>query len=104
MLRFIARSLGLWLLAGALVALVVDGARSIAASEIVLTPLAALWLAISPTSLDAARVSVESRLHPWLWDPLIATLLLAPASAALALVGAGFLYVGQKPSPPLPER
>src|SRR5690606_5071230 len=51
MLRFIARFLGLWLLAGALVALVIDGARTIAASQMVMTPLGGLWRDTSPGSL-----------------------------------------------------
>ena len=40
MLRFLSRFLGFWLVAAALVAGVVDGAKSIAASALVITPLA----------------------------------------------------------------
>src|SRR5918993_2587544 len=62
MLRFLLRTLGIWLLAGALVAVVMDGARSIAASAPVLTPLAEVWRELAPASLDQARFAVEEEL------------------------------------------
>ncbi len=103
MLRFIARFLGLWLLAGALVALVVDGARTIAASQMVMTSLGALWRQASPESLEAAREAVGSTSAPWLWDSVIVWVLLAPTFAMLAALGAFLLFLGQKRRPEMPE-
>jgi hypothetical protein len=103
MLRFLARFSGLWLLAGALVALVVDGARTIAAAEMVTTPLMALWLHAGPASLEAMRLAVERSIHPWLWDPVLMAVLGLPGFAVMAGLGALLLWAGRKRRPRLPE-
>lgn len=78
MFRFLARFIGLWLVAGALIALVVDGAKSIAAGSIVTTPLGQLWYDLDPASLNTAQAAIERHVHPGLWDPVILAVLLAP--------------------------
>ena len=52
MIGFIARFVGLWLIAGALVALVIDGTKTIAASHLTVTPLGLAWFALSPAIAD----------------------------------------------------
>jgi hypothetical protein len=97
MLRFLLRTLGIWLLAGALVAVVMDGARSIAASAPVLTPLAEVWRELAPASLDQARFAVEEELAlPALWDLLAAGPLAAPAWLVLGALGLLFIIVGRR--------
>lgn len=103
MLRFLARFLAMWLLAGALVALVVDGARTISSGELVLTPIAELWEQVGPGSLEAARSAVETSVGAWLWDPVLVWVLQAPAFIFLVVLGSLLLWVGQKPRPVLPE-
>ncbi|MEJ8570840.1 hypothetical protein [Microbaculum marinum] len=96
MLRFLSRFVGLWLLAGALVALVVDGAKTIAAGSIVTTPLGALWFSVSPESLRAAQAGVEGSVHPFLWDPVIVALLQAPTFVVLGLLGVLLMLAGRR--------
>ena len=45
-----------------------------------------LWAAIDPTSLQLAQPAVERHLHPWLWGPMILSVLLAPAFLAIGVL------------------
>ena len=46
-----------------------------------------LWFAFHPESLQLAQPAIERHLLPWLWDPVLVTVLLAPASITLAALG-----------------
>jgi hypothetical protein len=96
MLRFIARFLGFWLVAGALVAAIVDGAKSIAASALVLTPLSETWSTIA--ALVGAEASTDdlSAFVPWPLDVLLTWMLSAPTVVVLAALGVLLLIVGAK--------
>ncbi|HZP21407.1 MAG TPA: hypothetical protein VFB16_14515 [Bauldia sp.] len=100
MLRFLLRFVGLWLIAGSLVAVVVDGARSIAASEVLVTPLGRTWLDLDPASLAATQAFVEqnleARIGSWLWDPAMLALLAVPTFAFLAVLGGLLAWLGRK--------
>jgi len=96
MLKFFARFIGLWLLAGAFVSLVVDGNRSIAAGRLILTAFGEAWFALHPASLDAARGWIEANLPGWLWNPVILGVLLAPLWLILAVLGAVLVLLGRK--------
>ena len=96
MLRFLSRFLGFWLIAAALVAAIVDGAKSIAASAVVLTPLAeslAMIGAFGPADPAAGAASAPP---PWPIDIVLASLLNAPTVAVLAAPGLFFLIAGAK--------
>lgn len=86
MLRGLFRILSLSCLALALVSGVLDVTRSIADSELIFTPLYADWVRISPTSLADFREAVSAFMHPWVWDPVIVTVLKAPTWAIFALL------------------
>jgi hypothetical protein len=86
MLRFLARALGLIALAGAFAAAVMDGARSIANSAVVLTPLGAALAGLSPTKF-AELPRWASRINPKLWDPLLIDALYVPTFLFLAAIG-----------------
>ena len=100
MIAFIARFIGLWLIAGALVAFVIDGTKTIAASTLTVTPLGMSWYAISPSSLISAQSFVQQRVETyighWLWDPLIQWLLMLPTWLVFGLLGAWLVYLGRK--------
>jgi hypothetical protein len=94
MLRFLSRFLGFWLIAAALVAAIVDGAKSIAASAVVLTPLAeSLAMIGAGGPADAGAASAPP---PWPIDIVLASLLNAPTVAVLAAPGLFFLIAGAK--------
>lgn len=99
MFRLISRFLGFWLFAAALVSLVHDGARSIAASSLVVTSLGELWFSISPPSLNLTQAVIERYLHPFLWDPLLVSILQAPAAVVLMAVALLFALIGRRRRP-----
>lgn len=90
MLRLLIRFLGLVLLAGGFAALIVDGTRSLAGGELRVTPLSEGAADLFPAAMKSVQAAIEQR-FPQLWDPLIATLLLAPLS--LTLTGLGGLLI-----------
>ena len=58
-----------------------DGYRSIQSGKLAFIPLGQSWYAIDPGSLNLLQAVVERYLHPYLWDPIIFTVLLAPSWA-----------------------
>ena len=93
-MRLIARFLGFWLVAAALVAAVVDGAKSIAASAFVTTPLAETWSVLAtPSGTDAASAAAAL---PWPLNILFGWLLAAPTIAVLLVPGVLLLIAGAK--------
>ncbi len=96
MLRFLSRFLGLWLMAGALVALVVDGAKSIASGSLFTTPLGVMWYSVSPATLNGAQAGIQRNVSPVLWDPVIVDILRAPGFVVFGILGAILLLAGRK--------
>lgn len=100
MIRFISRFVGLWLIAGALVALVIDATRSVAGSHLAITPLGVAWSNISMASLMGAQEFVQRSIEPtlggWIWDPVIQTLLLLPTWIILGALGFLFTWLGSR--------
>ncbi|WP_407049153.1 hypothetical protein [Methyloraptor flagellatus] len=94
MLSFLVRAIGLWFMAGAIVAVVVDGMKSIAAGRLVLTPAAKLWFDLSPGTLAAAQSWVQKHLGAFAWDPLAQAALALPSWALLVAIGAVFVWLG----------
>ncbi|MFK8253700.1 hypothetical protein [Ancylobacter terrae] len=95
MIRFLLRFIGLWLLAGGFVAFVVDGTRSIAASDIVMTPLGEAWFAISEGTLAQFQALVETRFSPEMWERFGVPLLMAPLAAVLGGLGLVLMLLGR---------
>ncbi len=100
-MRFIGRLIGLALLAGAFAAAVIDGARSIAASHILFTPLGETLYWAFPNKMPLLQPLIERQIHPLLWDPILLHLLLAPTWAALGVLGLALLYALRKRPPPI---
>ena len=100
MLLFLPRFIGLWFVAGTLVAVTVDAAKSIAASTLTLTPFGAALHALAPATLLAAQTFVQQSIEPhlggWVWDPVIQSILLLPTAAVLGAIGLLFTYVGSR--------
>ena len=100
MFAFLARFTGLWLIAGALVALVVDATKTIAASSLTVTPLGRAWFSISPSSLmrtqEFVQRQIEAYIGHWLWDPIVQWILLAPAWVVFGIAGVWLVYAGRR--------
>lgn len=90
-MRFLLRLVGYLLLAGGFVSLVIDGARSIANSALLLTPLGETLLALLGPRYLQLKPLVERGIHPLLWDPVLLNLTLLPTALVALLLG--FLMV-----------
>ncbi len=111
MLSFVARFLGLWFWAGAVVAAIYDGTKSLAATHLVTTPLGETWFALHPASLNGLQVAIERHLADFLantlggafadigytlWNPVIQTVLQSPSWLVFGVLGLVFLWAGRK--------
>jgi hypothetical protein len=97
MLRLLSRFLGYWLLAAALVAAVVDGAKSIAASAMVTTSVAETWATIQALLAPGEAVeAASSSTPPWPLDFMLNWLLTAPTAVIAATLGLVLLVLGRK--------
>lgn len=99
MIRFLLRSLGLWLFAGAFVAALIDGMKSLAASRIVVTAALTAWSDLAPGSEAAARGFVSGRLGAAVWRVLEGTALALPTWAVLLVLAALAFLAGRRPKP-----
>lgn len=99
MVRFLLRLLGYLLVAAGFVSLVIDGARSIANSAVQYTPLNLALTTLLGARMDALQPLVERNTHPFLWDPVLLNLLMAPAALIAFLLGFLLLKLGTPPEP-----
>ncbi len=100
MIRFVLRSLGLWILAGAFVVVVYDGTRSIAGNALMFTRLEDIWNFVFSRPMDALIKPLTDRyVGPWLWDVALLPLLHSPAFLTFAVVGAILMLLGRKKRP-----
>jgi hypothetical protein len=97
MIRFVFRILATFSLAVAVVMAVLDATRSIASDAIVLTPLWESWQTVSPASYGAAEAAVSEVLVPYVWDPVILTLLSAPGFAVFGVLALLLYMIGRRP-------
>jgi hypothetical protein len=95
MFGFFIRLIGLWITAGGIVALVIDGTRSIALQRLSVTPLYDTWRTLSPASYAAARRFIETQSHPMVWTGMEWTLGL-PTFIVLFALGGMLILLGAK--------
>jgi len=85
MFRFVFRLIATFALAVAVVLMVIDATRSIAADMLVMTPLAESWRALSAQTLTGAEDFVRARAGDAVWRGLDAVLALPGFAVFLAL-------------------
>ncbi len=91
------RLIGVWLMLLAVVALVYDGTAMLANNgTIVFTSLGEHWFALHPASLNSAQAGIERHVAPFLWDPVVTTLLLLPAWVVAGGLGALVYMTGYR--------
>jgi hypothetical protein len=98
MIRFLFRAAAFLLLAAGFVALVLDGARSIAANGLAWLDAGTLAQGLAPQKIAQLQPAAE-RLSPALWDPVLVTALKGPAFLYLVLIGATLLWLTRPPAP-----
>ncbi len=100
-MKFIARSLGLLLIAAGFVGLVIDGTRSIVNNAVSFAPIGKVAGVIFPGSMAGLEGGIAQRSYPWLWEPIATYGLQLPASLTGFIIGAFLLWLGQKPLEPI---
>ena len=99
MIRFLFRFVGFLILAGGFIALIYDGTKSIAGSALVYTPLGQIWNNVHSGSLQLLQPAIERHVSPWLWDPVVLSILTAPAWLVFGIIGAVLMLIGRKKKP-----
>ena len=99
MIRFLFRFIGLFCLAAAFVLVIYDGTKSIAGNALSLTTVRALWELINAGSLAKVKPLIDHYAGGLLWDPVMLSILAAPAWALLGLFGILLLILGRKRKP-----
>ena len=98
MIRGFFRLIGLLLLVVGFLALVYDGARSIADQTLRLTRLGELWNDINQSSQQAAQSMVEG-FSPLLWNSVAKVILNQPAWAVIGIAGIALLLLFRRSQP-----
>lgn len=99
-MRFLLHAFSLMALIVAVISAVVDMIRSVAASQIVFTPLGADWYAFSADTLNATQAVIQRHVHPYVWDPVVQWILLQPTWAVFVVLSLVFYIIGwRKPKP-----
>ena len=96
MIKAVFRLLGLLILALALITAVLDIARSIADSALVITPLGKDWFDLSVDSLNLSQAIVQRYVHPYVWDPIIQSILQMPSWLVFAVFALLLMWIGRK--------
>ena len=83
----IGRLIGWIVFLAGLAALARDGFVWIETKQWAPIALGQLWYNLSPSSLNLVQAVVQRYIHPFLWDPIIVTVLLWWAFAVLMVLG-----------------
>ncbi len=96
MLRFIIRTFSVFCLALSVMFLIIDATRSVGVSELVWTTLAESWAQFFPDTLARFSTWLSTSVHPFLNEPILATLLNFPTFAVFAGLAALHYIIGYK--------
>ena len=95
---FTKRLAGEAFLIAAAIALVFDVGQAVfGANGFAATGFGKLWFALHPSSLNGAQAGIQRFVSPFLWDPIIATLLQMPLVLACGALGLLLLGLSQPP-------
>jgi hypothetical protein len=94
-MRLLLRIVGTLLIACAVILVIIDGTKSLAASALVITPLGDTWSGINAASLAALRQFFATRLFGPLLDGAIAALVSCPGWAVLGVPGLLLAWAGR---------
>ncbi len=99
MIRFMFRFVGMMCLAAAFILVIYDGTKSIAGNGVSLTTVRALWELVNAGSLTKLKPLIEPYAAGLLWDPVMVSILAAPAWGLLGMVGILLILFGRKKKP-----
>lgn len=84
----VGRIVGWSLVIAALAALAYDAVGWARGAGFVLHAAGELWYAVHPETLNMLQAGIQRNVWPFLWDPVIVTILLWPAVLVLGVPGA----------------
>lgn len=96
-MRLVLRIAGTWLIGLALVLLVIDGTKSLAANTLVFTSFGQAWSQVHAASLENVSGFFESRFFADLLGVLMQNILTFPAFAVLGVPGIVLALLGRRP-------
>jgi hypothetical protein len=97
MVRLTLRFFGLFLVATAFAALIVDATRSVASKILVVTELGQTASALAPAKFALLQEVVERRAYPFVYDPILVDFLRLPSFLVIAAIGASFFRLAREP-------
>ena len=100
-MKLVARVIGTWMIALALILIVVDGTKSLAANQPVMTSLASYWQGFDMASWAAVQGLIASYLEPFAVGDLAEAILSVPAFAVSGGLGLIALFFGRKRRKPV---
>lgn len=98
-MRFLLRLVGYLCIAAGFIALVIDGARSIANAGLRFTTLGETLTSLIHERYAQIQPAVERNLHPLLWDPVLLSLMRTPTMLVALVFGFALLWLGRNPEP-----
>ena len=94
-MRLLLRIVGTLLIACAVILIIIDGTKSLAANGLVLTPLEATWTQINPQSLATVKEFLGTRLFGALLEVTVNFILGLPGWAVLGVPGILLAWAGR---------
>jgi hypothetical protein len=95
-MRLIIRTFGLILIFIAIVVGVLDLIDSYNGNGFTLMDVGSLWYSTHPSSLQLLQPAIARYISPFLWDPIMVTILLWPVTSVLGLPGAFFVLLTRR--------
>jgi hypothetical protein len=92
----LVRLIGYVLLLAGIAALGAEIYRSLEAGHWVLLPFGEIWATIDIESLNIVQAGLERHVHPLLWDPVLLSIVLAPAWLVLGLPGLILILIARQ--------
>lgn len=96
MIRLSFKFLGFVVLSLGFVAFVIDGTRTIAGGKISVTTMEETLNSLAGQKLVLFQAMVERNLHPFIWKPVLTTLLLVPTFVFAMLIGYGIIRMARE--------
>lgn len=96
-MKLISRIAGTWVLGMALILVVLDGAKSLATNELVITPISVLWASVhNPSWVDFSAKLIASETQSPISASIVNFLVTMPACGVFAAIGAALVLLGTK--------
>ena len=94
-MRLVLRVIGTVLIAFAVILIIIDGTRSLAANGLLFTPLEVTWESMHAASLVAVREFLGTRLFGPVLDPVVTAILSFPGWAVIGVPGLLLAWAGR---------